>query len=202
MECDHCGKSFEIASCKSEKRRFCSRDCWVASKPSQQKTCAGCEQSFARSINGKMPHQDKGKYCSRECYLDHRWGANRPRRTSSKSSIDTACRRALATSLRKRCKQFGVPFDQTCTREAVCERDGWVCQQCRIKCHKGRHRFSKRTRKTSKRNAEHDHIIPLSWGVPGKGNTFENSQCLCRKCNGSKGRRRGGQLLIPAFAMP
>lgn len=196
IACQRCGSQFEIDSSRAETRRFCSWDCWIASKPSHEKTCVGCGQSFTRSVNGKMPHQDKGKYCSRECYLDHRWGTNRPRRVSSKSAIDTACRRALATSLRKRCKRFGVPFDPACTREAVCERDGWVCQQCGVKCHKGRHRFNKRTRKMSKQNAEHDHIVPLSWGEPTKGNTFDNSQCLCRACNGRKKNRGGGQMRL------
>ena len=202
LQCQHCKKPFEIASHKAEKRRFCSWDCWIASKPSHEKTCVGCGQSFTRSVNGKMPHQDKGKYCSRECYLDHRWGTNRPRRPSPKSGIEAACRHSLATSLRKRCKQFNVPFDPACTREAVCERDGWVCQQCGVKCHKGRHRFDKLTRRASQRNAEHDHIVPLSWGVPDKGNTLDNSQCLCRKCNGRKGRKGGGQMLIAVFATP
>jgi hypothetical protein len=202
IACQRCGSQFEIDASRAEKRRFCSWDCWTAIRPSHEKTCVGCGQSFTRSINGKMPHQDKGKYCSRECYLDHRWGSSRPRKRASKSGLDSACRRSLATSLRKRCKQFSVPFDPACTREAVCERDGWVCQQCGVKCHKGRHRFNRRTRRTSLRSAEHDHIVPLSWSVPDKGNTFDNSQCLCRKCNGKKGRRGGGQMLIAAFATP
>jgi 5-methylcytosine-specific restriction endonuclease McrA len=45
------------------------------------------------------------------------------------------------------------------------------------------------------RNAEHDHIWPLS--VKGSpGNVFENSQCLCRKCNMAKGDTAEGQLRL------
>jgi 5-methylcytosine-specific restriction endonuclease McrA len=66
-----------------------------------------------------------------------------------------------------------------------------------VQCHKGRHRFNKRTRKMSRRNAEHDHIVPLSAKNSDKGNTFDNSQCLCRKCNGRKRSRRGAQMRLP-----
>lgn len=190
-----CGKEFEAVSYRSQGRRFCCWECFQNAHASAQNECHGCGQLFKRKAY-KFEWQGKNKYCSRNCYLDHRWGKDRPRKQWSHRATETACRRSLATSLRKRCKHYGVPFDPACTREAVCERDGWVCQQCGIKCHKGRHRFNKRTRKLSKRNAEHDHIVPLSWRDPTKGNTFENSQCLCRRCNGRKHNFGGGQMRL------
>ena len=169
--------------------------CWQTVHAAQSQECQYCHRPFKiKAI--KHEWQGKNKYCSRSCYLDNRWGKDRPRRQSLKSEIDVACRHSLAGSLRKRCKHYGVPFDPACTREAVCVRDGWLCQQCGVKCHKGRHRFNKKTRKISKRNAEHDHIIPLSRRDPAKGNTFDNSQCLCRKCNGRKKNRGGGQMRL------
>jgi hypothetical protein len=195
VSCRQCGSKIEVFHCESESRKFCSPKCRTESRRIWR-TCAGCEKLFNRVLSGGLPHQDKGKYCSRSCYLDHRWGKDRPRRPTSKCGLDAACRHSLATSLRKRCKHYGVPFDPSCTREAVCERDGWVCQQCGVKCHKGRHRFNKRTRKISKRNAEHDHIVPLSWRKPSKGNTLDNSQCLCRACNGRKKNCGGGQMRL------
>ncbi len=189
-----CGKDF--VRCEAEARngrKYCSWECWTASHAVGMNVCHYCQKEFKRkSYNHEW--QGKNKYCCRECYLNDRWGKDRPAKKSSTQAIDRACRTSLKTSLRKRCKVYGVPFDPDCTREAVCERDGWICQQCGVECHKGRHRFNKRTRKMSKRNAEHDHIVPLAKRNPKKGNTFDNSQCLCRVCNGRKHARGGGQM--------
>lgn len=196
VECCICRDEFEVLPRDALDRKFCSRKCFVESRR-RWRICEGCGERFTRTLRGKFEHQDKGKYCSRDCYLDARWGSSRPRRKWSAKAIDRSCRRSIATSLRKRCKHYGKPFDPACTREAVCERDGWVCQQCGVQCHKGRHRFNKRTRKTSPRNAEHDHIVPLSAKNSDKGNTFDNSQCLCRRCNMRKSDRRGAQMRLP-----
>lgn len=142
----------------------------------------------------KNQWQNKGKYCCPECYRDHRWGDHRPKQKRSKAARNNASRHALAKSLRKRCKQFGVTFDPACTRQAVLERDGWICQKCHVSCNK-EYVLDPKTKAPHEHNAEHDHIIPLS--VPGSpGNVFENSQCLCRKCNAKKGDRAEGQLRL------
>jgi 5-methylcytosine-specific restriction endonuclease McrA len=87
-----------------------------------------------------------------------------------------------------------VTFDPACTREAVLARDNNVCQKCYIKCNK-EYRLHAKTKTPHWRNAEHDHIVPLS--VPGSpGNVFENSQCLCRRCNAKKGNTPEGQLRL------
>jgi len=201
LSCEACGKQVELTTGVAEKRRYCSPECCQKGKRIWR-TCVGCGKEFNRRICGSMPHQDKGKYCTKQCYFDHRFGKDRPRKQWSTTTKDRASRRALHVSLKQRCKHYGVPFDPACTRKAVCERDGWKCQDCGVQCHKGGHRFNKKTRKTSLRNAEHDHIVPLAWGVPTKGNTFDNSQCLCRKCNLKKGSRRAGQMIFPEMATP
>jgi hypothetical protein len=195
-ECQQCRKGFELWPSHVGSRKFCSPRCFAESRR-HWRTCAGCGEQFNRPLHGLRPDQDKGKYCSRDCYYDDRWGRNRPKKKSTDAQIRRASSHSIATSLRKRCKHYGKPFDPACTREAVCERDGWVCQQCGVQCHKGRHRFNKRTRKISRRNAEHDHIVPLSAKNSDKGNTFDNSQCLCRKCNSRKRARRGAQMRLP-----
>jgi hypothetical protein len=142
----------------------------------------------------KSPWRNKGKYCCPECYRDHRWGQSRPRRRSSKQVAQASSRHALATSLRKRCKVFGVTFDPSCTRDEVLSRDNWVCQKCGIACNK-EYVIDRKTGRVDQKNAEHDHIWPLSvLGSPG--NTFENSQCLCRRCNSKKGNTPDGQLRL------
>lgn len=200
VACHNCCKKFERCSARSGGRRFCSKECFRQSHAVEAVQCQHCGKDFKRKAY-LTPWHGKNKFCSRECYLDNRWGADRPRKQWPAAVRRKSSRKALATALRAKCKHYGVPFDPACTREAVCERDGWVCHNCGIQCHKGPHRFNKKTRKSSPRNAEHDHVVALS--VPGSpGNVFSNSQCLCRRCNGRKGKKRGGQLLIAAFAEP
>jgi hypothetical protein len=138
--------------------------------------------------------RDYFKYCSPNCYLDHRWGKDRPRKPSSRKARASASRGALQTSLRKKCKELGRPYDPECNRVAVCKRDGWVCQMCGIDCLK-EWTFDKVARKIDGRSAEHDHIIALATdGSPG--NVFPNSQCLCHACNFKKRTAAHGQLRL------
>ena len=188
-----CNTLFETTAARAAKgHRFCCRDC---SYP-QPRKCQNpsCGRQFRRRQCTNNAWKGKGLYCCRNCYLDHRWGQDRPRKPRSLSARLSASQAALATSLRKRCKVFGVTFDPACTRQAVLERDSWVCQKCRKKCNK-HYKCVAGTRRPHKRNAEHDHIIPLSvQGSPG--NVFENSQCLCRECNGKKHDKPQGQLRL------
>jgi hypothetical protein len=108
--------------------------------------------------------------------------------------VQAACRQALRTSLRKKCKILGVPDDPECIREAVCERDKWVCQMCGIDCLK-EWTFNKETRQIDPRSAEHDHIIHLT-ATGSPGNVFPNSQCLCHACNNRKRDSVWGQLRL------
>lgn len=188
-----CGKEFETKPGRIAKgHRFCCRECsyyepLVCQNPA-------CGRKFRMKHRTKDGWKNKGKYCCPECYRDHRWGAGRPRLRRSKTARNSASRDALARSLRKRCKVYGVTFDPACTRQAVLDRNGWVCQKCRAVCHK-EYVIHAGTRTPDARNAEHDHIWPLS--VKGSpGNVFENSQCLCRKCNLAKGDTVEGQLRL------
>lgn len=194
--CEMCGKPFWELPCRIGGRRFCSHKCFAAKGRVKPHTCVNCGGEFKRSPS-RDAWQGKNKYCSSQCYLDARWGSNRPRRPSSHRDSERSSQNARFKCVRQKCKFYGVPFDPECTREAVCERDGWICQSCGIKCHEGMVVVDKRTRKIDTKSATHDHIVPLSWGAPGMGNVFENSQCLCFRCNASKGNRRGGQLRLP-----
>jgi len=194
VTCEKCGKRFEMCEAYATRRRFCSMECCKASASVHDKKCLGCGLSFRRWVSKRFPHRDAGKYCSRECYLDHRWGKDRPGQKIAKCLVEKASRCALATSLRKKCKILGVPFDPECTRQAVCDRDGWRCQKCGVRCNR-EYIIDTRTRRVHHRNAEHDHIIPLT-DHESPGNVFPNSQCLCRRCNGRKSDTRWGQLRL------
>lgn len=70
---------------------------------------------------------------------------------------------------------------------AVFNRDGWRCQMCNV-------RTPHKLRGTHEHNApELDHIILLS---KGGEHSYQNTQCLCRSCNMSKGAKVLGQLRL------
>lgn len=67
---------------------------------------------------------------------------------------------------------------ETINPMAVFRRDGWKCQQCGTST-------PREARGTTQDNApELDHIIPLAGGGT---HTWNNVQCLCRRCNQEKG---------------
>jgi len=194
LTCQQCNKSFEEKTKRAHSRRYCSWACWQKAHAAPTCKCQQCGRDFKRKVYVNA-WQGKNKFCSRECAWDHRWGADRPRKATSEKAKRSWAQRSRATTLKHRCRYYECEFDPECTREAVCDRDGWVCQDCGVRCHKGEWRIDKKTRKASPRNAEHDHIWPLSVRG-GPGNVMHNSQCLCRKCNGKKRNRRKGQMRI------
>lgn len=173
--------------CKHEHSRLPDAFC-------QNRACGKKIDRRSTGPRGKAFGKDCRKYCCRECAWDHRWGADRPRRNWSKKHLAAASAGALQTSLRKKCKLLGVPYDKECTRLAVLERDGWICQLCNITCNRT-YIIDKKTRRPDWRNAEHDHIVPLT-AAGSLGNVFPNSQCLCRTCNNKKRTRSWGQLRL------
>lgn len=195
-----CGRLFYVVPSQYAKgTRCCSSKCKHEHMRLPDAFCQNpaCGKKIDRESQGPRKTalgQDGRKYCCRECAWDHRWGADRPRRNWSKEHLAAASAGALRTSLRKKCKVLGVPYDEECTRLAVLQRDGWTCQRCRIKCNR-EYVIDSKTRRPDPRNAEHDHIVPLAKkGSPG--NVFPNSQCLCRKCNNKKRKRSWGQFRL------
>lgn len=189
-----CGKKFVQRPC--EQKRFCSLKCLGEHKKMRRGICRNpeCKKPMPRAVSSscKKFGRDYGKYCCRDCFFNHRWGTNRPSRKSSLLEVGTASRRSLATSLRRKCKILGVPFDRECTREAVCERDKWTCQMCGVKCSK---EHNGKNRRPLRNGAEHDHIVALT-NQQSPGNVFPNSQCLCRKCNNKKRAKSWGQFRL------
>lgn len=65
LNCEYCNKDFK--SSLSNKRRFCSKECWYKSKRRIViKVCGICEKSFTTK-----PVRN-AKFCSRECYLKNK----------------------------------------------------------------------------------------------------------------------------------
>lgn len=194
-----CGERFEVRRNTAQKGegKYCSRKCFY-DHVHPHRTCQNplCSKQFRMKHTTKNPWKNKGKYCSPECYRNHRWGQHHNQHPNTKRCKGKrSSQAALATSLRKRCKVFGVTFDPSCTREAVLNRDGWRCQKCRKAC--VREYIIDSADARFWKNAEHDHIIPLSLGPKvSPGNVFENSQCLCKRCNLKKSNKPEGQLRL------
>ena len=85
--------------------------------------------------------------------------------------------------VRRRRQQSGERIDPI----AVFKRDGWKCQICGCRTPQ------------SRRGSHHpkapelDHIVALA---NGGAHAWDNVQCACRSCNGSKGASDYGQMLL------
>lgn len=195
-----CGKQFQVTpSAYAKGTRCCSNKCKHEHMRLPDRFCQNpaCGKKIERESQGprkKSLTKDSMKYCCRECAWDHRWGADRPRKNRDKKELARASADALRTSLRKKCKILGVPDDEDCTRLAVLERDGWICQMCGIECNRD-YLIDPETNAPDWNNAEHDHIVAVT--TPGSpGNVFPNSQCLCRRCNNKKRAKSWGQFRL------
>lgn len=196
----HCKKQFAVTpSAYAKGTRCCSDKCKHEHMRLPDRFCQNpaCAKKIERKSQGPRRANnggDKMLYCCRQCAWDHRWGQNRPRKDWGAAHRKSAAAASLRTNIRKKCRILNVPHDEECTRLAVCERDGWICQMCRIECNR-QYLIDPITRTPDWRNAEHDHIVPITAeGSPG--NVFPNSQCLCRKCNNKKRARAWGQLRL------
>jgi len=105
---------------------------------------------------------------------------------TGKAHYCSECRKLVpggVASIRRR-KRIKAASIEVVVRSVVFERDKWRCALCAIKTIKAPYKDN---------SAELDHIIPLALGGE---HSYANTQCACRKCNGSKGAKAKGQALI------
>lgn len=184
-ECEGCGEQYQT---RHSDQRYCSKPC-----------------AFKHGDLGAKAHPAKA-----DSVMYKRWSRKAAR--SMKKQRKLALRREfLATKIRTcpECEQayeaeyYGQVYcSKTCQRRKktrtktpllrarkhgvvseaidpikVFVRDDWKCQQCNCET-------PRELRGGIEDNApEMDHIVPLS---KGGSHTYENVQCLCRKCNGIK----------------
>lgn len=113
--------------------------------------CKHCGKVFTSPYPGQL-------YCSKEC-KNHK--------------------KRYKASIRKRCREYGVYYDPSVTREKVIKRDNGVCQICGKTCDPSdlRWGFSGPDFPTL------DHIVALA---NGGTHTWGNVQCACGQCNSYK----------------
>lgn len=167
--CKHCGGP--IGEHAKQNKEFCSMRC--ASLCETLKKCTDCDALFV-TVGAQ----------ARRCLYCPLCAARRHR----------AYRRRIKKLLgnyRRRCRHYGVPYDQEVTRPLVFRRDSYRCGLCGRKCLR---RFTWRAGKPDPRSPTIDHIVALAFKV--KGHTWDNVQCACFRCNSLKGKSQKGQIRI------
>lgn len=212
--CRYCGRKFQ-----DRKRHgaglYCSRECAFAARRQESEkrleerpkpTCVVCGQEF--------PGRVTARYCSQECRMEAKrrkareYDKSRRQRTlivkcrecgvvfvpeygsKLRAFCSDQCRRnynrrvgKATRRVRLRTNGPAVPIDPI----AVFRRDKWRCQLCGV-------RTPRRLRGTTHDRApELDHIVPLALGGT---HTWDNVQCVCRKCNREKSAKVLGQLRL------
>ena len=220
--CKLCGKEFRPKV--KDRTSFCSRECglkwtgiqasvranggrvFVAVKVYARRSCVVCASWF-------RSRQPDALCCSYDCRVKKGEADRIARDAAAHVPKDCACAEcgaAFVTSYgNKRTKFCSIECGDRHARRvnkgvrskrircgsgrdridpiAVFKRDGWRCRMCGTKTPQS-------LRGTTKPNApELDHIITLA---DGGSHTYANVQCSCRKCNGAKGSKSQGQLLL------
>lgn len=156
------------------KGKYCSDGCRPSYyTPVVITLCKECGVQFNRSDDGSTRF-----FCSAECAEESR---NEARRNSPSRRADKKRRKAMAR---------GALGSEAVDVTKVFERDGYRCGIC------GSKTLQAKRGTYHPRAPELDHIVAISLGG---SHTYDNVQCACRKCNGSKGAASLGQLhLFPA----
>lgn len=171
---------------------------WTARKSAQicSDECQKTENNAKAMSYAVAQHCAVGRVvrCSRcsceYCPLYGRKSGCRPLCTECRAATRREQRRASRGNNAHRAKMAGT--DHRYFNEIkILERDGWRCKLCGVST-------PKKLRGTvDPRAPEIDHIVPIG---AGGGHVKENVQCACRRCNGLKGSKPRGQLILDGFA--
>lgn len=115
VKCEHCGAAFLQWKGRVLSHAFCSAACYRAvqtARTRQKRVCQGCGASFQR----KLGANDIGKFCSRECALNHK-RANLPvpvPMSRYRASLCVDCGAGMSTRARgpiaKRCDRCAAEY--------------------------------------------------------------------------------------------
>ncbi len=219
--CLHCKKEYvSTRRHLTEGHKYCSKECYYAQKADRAKlvyskvffnTCVVCASRW-------VSKRKTSAWCSVECGKEQARRLGREYHRINQLKI-VAQRQEVSCA---ECKGLFVPShgsakycSQRCSDRAIkCRgsnadrakakgldrgyfnerrilvRDKWTCKLCGIKTPE------KLRGKNLPNSPEIDHIIPLSQGGVHRQH---NLQCACRKCNGKKGSKPLGQLIMHGF---
>ena len=173
-KCPICEK-VNIKKGRKDTANYCSIECKEVGRKGWSKSikpsiCPKCNtQHFAKSKRSKC------KECIRMDQYDY---AKQYRATDKGKAIKKI-------SKRKRELKISVVTVHTVIDKKVFERDKWKCKSCGVQVQKNDIYANDA--------AEVDHIVPLS---KGGVHSYSNVQTLCRSCNGKKGSKYMGQMVL------
>jgi len=141
---------------------------------------------------GNFCQSSSEKYCSRKCAKDgvrdcmcRRCGKRCAINGLQRKPLCKACRRQNLSGTknnRKRCRNYGVPYDPSLKPAMIFQRDQYVCYLCRRKTDAS-------LCKNDPLYPTVDHVVPLCAGI--YGHVLGNVRCACRECNTRKGTKWG-----------
>lgn len=117
--CVTCGKAFSGPRSRMKKQDYCSLDCAPSGRPEKKITrvCVGCGEEFETT-----PCTTK-KYCTHECYIEHRRGTGQKTFTCEQCGKEFVDRRTVDRKFCSReCNAKALSENKTETRE--CSRCG------------------------------------------------------------------------------
>ena len=210
--CQGCDKEYYTRRPHGEGEKFCSRECAYSNQEKWNKiidpehrhdlkgeycelpeycqvnydNCIECGDIFVKRYAAQYCQKHRGyQPIERECtckicgteYIATGVGSGRSAYCSDQCRQEQErIHRRIYKIKRRAQKQTNGPYENIDPFE-IFERDSWICQGCGIST-------PKELRGTYEDNApELDHIEPLS---KGGTHTKDNTQCLCRQCNGLK----------------
>lgn len=210
MNCKVCGIGIVVTPLRGPQKTYCSDRCkWLFRHPPKGKsdrTCAECGKLFkafnARFCSPACAHKNLSRGRLYECKCktcgigftartkDKRYCSNScvPWEKRQKTPGEMKARKRLNWIHRNHIRRmlYRETSVEYINPEEIFNRDGWRCQHCGCKTHRGGSQHHPKY-------ANLDHIIPLSRG----GHHVKlNLQCLCRACNMSKSAKTEGEQLL------
>lgn len=179
--CPICGKPFWPDPRRDS--RACSREC--CKRMTSVLVCSECGQAFTSfSLGRKAKSSGPSPVCRTCVQRNYRRNYQRKRRKNGEH--------------RKRCRRFGVPYDQSIKSHLVFERDRHRCHVCRRRTLR-KFRWVDGKPHPLSPTIDH-HPYPLSLGICG--HEWHNVRCCCWSCNIKKKNSWDGQLplsILPGF---
>jgi len=174
IKCNKCGDIFERDRSSIRRKNVICYKCKEIEKQEivLQNERIKLVRSFYAILESKMP-----KKC--ECCGNTFYSQYKDQKYCSKHCKNKRNRRSN-TSIKRRCKKYGVYYDPKVKSEEVFKRDGYRCMICGLACNKEDNTWSEWMGPYS---PTVDHIIALA---NGGTHTWDNVQCAHAICNSYK----------------
>ena len=185
--CEVCGVRFRSKRNKRYRKdrtfyqwhRCCSRECRQehinkTADLHKNRVCEKCGNVFTKKGHGS---RNEGRFCARSCYQEAKKNGTFKGSYKSKEYL---------VNHKKRCKEHGLTFDESVTREALVSKYGPNCYIC--------------GEKTGWQDGDLEqtveHVVPLKHPENKRhGHTWDNCLIACVGCNSTKNNRTTPEMI-------